>query len=120
MERLREHQKSNINPLLPAHCACCVEDVLQSLTPPPRYLVELEVVTVKHLVSKISNSFAAASLHNGADIQTPPSKCPGALLPEAPVFLLGVLVSSVSTRSGNGLTGLTLADTTGKIACEVS
>lgn len=105
-----------------------MEDVLQCLIPPPHHLVELEVVTVKHLVSKISDSFAAASLYECDDqkpapsLQRNPDPCISNLLPEAPVFLLGVLSPSVLAPAGsssNAYPGLILADATGNIACEV-
>lgn len=153
MERLKWHIQANISPLL-AGCrsSCTVEGVMQILSPPPPHLVELEVVTIKHLVTKMASSFAATTLQGatttlqgatttlqGATTTTTSSEhrpcadaeeeeeeeetvCDGGL-PEAPVFLLGVLMSSVSPRAregGRGMyTGLCLADATGRIPCEV-
>lgn len=99
---------------------------MQILSPPPPHLVELEVITIKHLITKMSSSFAAASLQESTTSEQRPNAdalCDGDLL-EAPVFLLGVLMSSVSPQAaawGRGAytTGLCLADATGKIPCEV-
>ena len=90
------------------------------LASPTRHLVELEVVTIKHLATKISRSFEAASLQ-----ATSRASCArhdegaGASLPGSPVFLLGVLLSSASVPGGKPFAGLMLADSTGSIPCEV-
>lgn len=122
LERLKRHIELNINPLLGEyhHGAVEVGDVMKCLDPQACHLVELEVVTVKHLVSKISSSFAASSLQKPDEDGTLFSEAPLHDLWEAPVFLLGVLMSSLQAGRGNlSYTGLMLGDTTGTIPCEV-
>ena len=129
MERLKWHIRANISPLLAGHrSSCTVEEVMQILSPPPPHLVELEVITIKHLMMKMTNSFTVTSLQDVTTTTTTTSEqrqgvenlCDGDL-PEAPVFVLGVLMSSASPWGGGRgtYTGLCLADTTGRIPCEV-
>ncbi len=145
LERLEHHIQTHINPLLSTQDgggSGCIShrDVVQTLTlgqrphshAPPHHLVELEVVTVKHLLAMISNSFSAASLSDiatsedlSSDVDPeplpPPTTAPlprlHGELSKAPVMLLGVLMSSLSplalqapdirppTRSGSGNSG---------------
>jgi hypothetical protein len=87
-----------------------VEDVLQCFQNPPlHHLVEFELVTVKHLVSKITESFKVSS---SGDYDVAADLVPGQYgpLPETPVFLVGVLHCSDVLR---------FADATGEIACQV-
>ena len=124
LEKLRLHIYNNINPLLKNHFIT-YEQVLEAIGLPPQHLAQLELVTITHLNSKISSSFTARILDDVHKDFTAKlsgsSKYP--LLIEAPVFLLGVLKSSISSSlsdSNIDYTGLILADATGKIPCEVS
>lgn len=104
---LRTHQHSTIT-----H-----EDVMKALPPHSYHLVEYEVVTIRHLVVKIPESFTADIAHDTEVLYTKTGK-----LPEAPVFLVGVLLSSVTSSAGgseHSYTGLFLGDATGEIPCEV-
>lgn len=114
LQRLKEHIHANINPLLKKyqHPTITCEDVMQALPSFSHHLVEYEVVTIRHLTDKISFSFTAATARD--DSSTSPG--PGGL-PQSPVFLVGVLLSSVMVGS---YTGLLLGDATGTISCEAS
>lgn len=130
LQRLKCHIEICINPVLTQYQSASItlDDVVNLLDSHLHHLVEYEVVTIKHLVVKISQSFAAGILqdtssdHGMPTANTKPLHTTHDNLLEAPVILLGVLVSSVLQLSKDSplqYKGLFLADATGKIPCEV-
>ena len=90
--------------------------MIRALPSHSHHLVEYEVVTVKHLVAKIHNSFTAGT----GQARDERDGASHGQLPEAPVFLVGVLLSSAVCSSVGEYTGLLLGDVTENIPCEVS
>lgn len=85
-------------------------------------LVEYEVVTIRHLMSKIKSSFTAGVSTNLLPPMIKAEHSNEYPLPEAPALVMGVLESSItssSSRNEPSYCGIVLADATGKIPCNV-
>ncbi len=111
MQRLKFHLLNLIDPLLPDNNPVASEEVTAIFCGTKFY--ELELVTVKHLNSKITSSFTAGR-EDTQDGCRASSKCCHPPLRSAPVFLVGVLKFRADPPT------LFLADKTGEIPCEVS
>lgn len=117
LSRLKSHIQSNIVPLL--SCEGGIADAAIEVALPGNH-VELEVVTVRHLTGRLADSFTAGTSKDDTSCtpQATPTNRSHDLLPEAPVLLMGILESSLA-NGGARYTGITLADVTGRIPCEV-
>ena len=108
MKRLKLHLLNNINPLLPdANPVSCAE-VTSSQAHDFKFS-ELELVTVRHLTSRISCSFTVGS----AGVASLADNSSSQFLCSFPIFLVGVLKFNVSAP------GLVVVDQTASIPCEV-
>jgi len=99
-----------VNPLLPDVNPLATEEVTNVFKNSKFY--EMELVTVKHLNSKINESFTCGKTKESrSSIET---KCGHSALQFAPVILVGVLKFRPVPPF------LVIADKTGEIPCEVS
>lgn len=111
LQRLELHVSNNINPLLPDTNPISSEEVINCVTLEYK-LAESEVVTIRHLTTRISHSFTAGRSTQKEETFSISNSCHPPLC-SAPVFLIGVLKFRASSP------GLILSDSTADILCEV-